>query len=114
MLTYPAFKPVKTTTHYNVHAAPSAKKVSVVGDFNYWNDKQHPLNVRWDDSGIWEGFIPEVKEEILDALLPLYYGKVVSYIKKTERMSNQQAEEVIEKECMIFEENKKYLVSKWQ
>ena len=42
--------------------APSAKKVSVVGDFNYWNDKQHELNVRWDGSGIWEGFIPEADE----------------------------------------------------
>ncbi len=44
--------------------APSAKKVSVVGDFNYWNDKQHELNVRWDGSGIWEGFIPDAKEGI--------------------------------------------------
>ncbi len=44
--------------------APSAKKVSVVGDFNYWNDKQHQLNVRWDGSGIWEGFIPDTKEGI--------------------------------------------------
>ena len=42
--------------------APSAKKVSVVGDFNYWNDKQHQLNVRWDESGIWEGFIPNIHE----------------------------------------------------
>ena len=38
--------------------APSASSVSVIGDFNYWNDKQHQLNVRWDESGIWEGFIP--------------------------------------------------------
>jgi len=42
--------------------APSARSVSVVGDFNYWNDKQHKLNVRWDESGIWEGFIPNVPE----------------------------------------------------
>ncbi len=41
--------------------APSAKSVSVIGDFNFWNDKQHKLNVRWDSSGIWEGFIPGVK-----------------------------------------------------
>ncbi len=38
--------------------APSANKVSVVGDFNYWTDGEHELNVRWDSSGIWEGFIP--------------------------------------------------------
>jgi 1,4-alpha-glucan branching enzyme len=40
--------------------APSAKQVSVIGDFNYWIEGEHLLNVRWDESGIWEGFIPEV------------------------------------------------------
>ncbi|WP_335975249.1 1,4-alpha-glucan branching protein GlgB [Gaetbulibacter jejuensis] len=40
--------------------APSAKAVSVIGDFNFWEDEQHQLNVRWDSSGIWEGFIPNV------------------------------------------------------
>lgn len=38
--------------------APSAKSVSVIGNFNFWVEGQHPLNVRWDSSGIWEGFIP--------------------------------------------------------
>ena len=41
--------------------APAASKVSVIGDFNFWKDGEHVLNVRWDASGIWEGFIPEVK-----------------------------------------------------
>ncbi|WP_298504690.1 1,4-alpha-glucan branching protein GlgB [uncultured Maribacter sp.] len=40
--------------------APSAKEVSVVGDFNFWNAEEHKLNVRWDGSGIWEGFIPKI------------------------------------------------------
>ncbi|SDB42092.1 1,4-alpha-glucan branching enzyme [Flavobacteriaceae bacterium MAR_2010_188] len=40
--------------------APSAKHVSVVGDFNYWIEGDHKLNVRWDESGVWEGFIPGV------------------------------------------------------
>ncbi|MFX0557665.1 1,4-alpha-glucan branching protein GlgB [Maribacter sp. CXY002] len=40
--------------------APSAKAVSVIGDFNHWNENEHNLNVRWDSSGIWEGFIPNV------------------------------------------------------
>ncbi|WP_445747113.1 1,4-alpha-glucan branching protein GlgB [Polaribacter sp.] len=40
--------------------APSAKMVSVVGDFNFWLEGEHQLNVRWDGSGIWEGFIPGV------------------------------------------------------
>ena len=38
--------------------APTAKSISVVGDFNGWQDKEHQLNVRWDESGIWEGFVP--------------------------------------------------------
>ena len=38
--------------------APNAKKVSVVGNFNNWNHREHILFPRWDESGIWEGFIP--------------------------------------------------------
>lgn len=44
--------------------APSAKEVNVIGDFNYWNDGEHKLNVRWDSSGIWEGFIPHVAKGV--------------------------------------------------
>ena len=40
--------------------APAAKAVSVVGDFNFWIQGEHPLAVRWDGSGIWEGFIPGI------------------------------------------------------
>lgn len=40
--------------------APSAKAVSVIGDFNFWTEGEHQLQVRWDKSGIWEGFIPNV------------------------------------------------------
>ena len=40
--------------------APAALQVQVIGDFNYWNGYEHNLNVRWDGSGIWEGFIPGV------------------------------------------------------
>lgn len=42
--------------------APAAKAVSVIGDFNYWIEGEHPLNIRWDSSGIWEGFIPNVQK----------------------------------------------------
>jgi 1,4-alpha-glucan branching enzyme len=40
--------------------APNAESVSVIGEFNKWNPKAHPLGVRWDGSGIFEGFIPGV------------------------------------------------------
>lgn len=46
-------------THFSVWA-PNAAKISVTGDFNGWNNESHQLAPRWDESGIWEGFIPGV------------------------------------------------------
>ena len=40
--------------------APNAQYVSVIGNFNGWHRGSQPLNARWDASGIWEGFIPNV------------------------------------------------------
>ncbi len=40
--------------------APDAQAVSVIGNFNGWNRHEHALNARWDESGIWEGFIPDL------------------------------------------------------
>jgi 1,4-alpha-glucan branching enzyme len=51
-------------THFAVWA-PNAEYVSVIGDFNGWNKESHPLSVRWDESGIWEGFIPNLGENTL-------------------------------------------------
>ncbi|CAD0006292.1 MULTISPECIES: 1,4-alpha-glucan branching protein GlgB [Flavobacterium] len=45
--------------------APTAQSVSVVGDFNYWTQGEHLLQVRWDSSGIWEGFIPNLDKGAL-------------------------------------------------
>ena len=45
--------------------APTAQSVAVVGDFNYWTGNEHQLQVRWDSSGIWEGFIPEITKGAL-------------------------------------------------
>ncbi len=42
--------------------APNARRVSVMGDFNNWNNRSHPLRAREDGSGIWEGFIPGVRK----------------------------------------------------
>lgn len=45
--------------------APNATKVSVIGEFNSWNPKSHQLKGREDESGIWEGFIPGIKQGAL-------------------------------------------------
>jgi 1,4-alpha-glucan branching enzyme len=46
-------------THFAVWA-PNAEAVSVVGDFNDWERGRHVLAPRWDQSGIWELFVPGV------------------------------------------------------
>lgn len=40
--------------------APNARQVFVTGDFNWWSHESHPLSVRWDGSGIFQGFIPGI------------------------------------------------------
>ena len=40
--------------------APNAKRVSVVGDFNDWDGRRHPMRL-WQDGGIWELFVPGLK-----------------------------------------------------
>ena len=50
---------------------------------------------------------------MVDSLLPLYFGKIFAFVKKTSRMSARQAEEAIEEDCMVFEMTKPYLVQRW-
>jgi hypothetical protein len=68
----------------------------------------------FDAAAAYRGMDKAERRNLLDSLLPLYLGKVLSFVKKTERMSVQQAEEYIENECMIFEENKPQLVKSWE
>jgi 1,4-alpha-glucan branching enzyme len=46
-------------TYFSVWA-PNATAVFVTGNFNDWNNEAHPLKVRLEASGIWEGFIPNI------------------------------------------------------
>ncbi len=51
--------------------APNARRVSVVGDFNFWDGRRHPMRFRR-ELGIWELFVPGAvngqlyKYEIID------------------------------------------------
>ncbi len=40
--------------------APNATSVSVKGNFNDWRNDEYELYPRWDKSGVWEGFIPNL------------------------------------------------------
>lgn len=44
--------------------APNAKRVSVVGQFNYWDGRRHVMR-QHNASGLWELFIPGVSDQTL-------------------------------------------------
>src|SRR5262249_542033 len=54
---------------------PNAKRVSVVGDFNFWDGRRHAMRVR--GNGFWEIFVPQAqagdhyKYEIIAADRPI-------------------------------------------
>ncbi len=61
----------KKGTHFAVWA-PNAEELTVIGDFNGWDKLSHHLKPRWDHSGIWEGWIPDLQN-----------GEIYKYAIKT-------------------------------
>lgn len=47
-------------THFAVWA-PNARRVSVIGDFNAWDGRRHPMRRRG-TTGVWETFVPSIGE----------------------------------------------------
>ncbi len=39
--------------------APQAQRVAVVGDWNFWDERRHPMRLRR-EAGVWELFLPSV------------------------------------------------------
>ncbi len=100
----------ETGTYFAVWA-PSAKSISVVGDFNYWIEGEHMLNVRWDGSGIWEGFIPNVgvgtlyKYKIFSQHNNYSVDKADPYAKKCELPPNTAS--------VVWEDDYSWKDSRW-
>ncbi len=44
--------------------APNAERVSVVGEFNNWDGRMYPMRLHG-STGVWEIFIPEIKQHAL-------------------------------------------------
>ncbi len=69
--------------------APNASRVSVVGDFNAWDGRRHPMRLRR-ECGVWELFLPGVasgaryKFELLDSAGQLLPQKADPYARQAE------------------------------
>ena len=69
--------------------APNAMRVSVVGDFNFWDGRRHPMRLRR-ECGVWEIFLPGVdagaryKFELLSREGQLLPQKVDPYARQAE------------------------------
>ena len=69
--------------------APNAARVSVVGDFNHWDGRRHPMRLRR-ECGVWEIFLPGVaagaryKFELLAGDGQLLPQKVDPYARQAE------------------------------
>ena len=59
--------------------------------------------------------LPEglARSDIIEALVPVYYAMTASFVRKTQNLDSQQAEEVITEQCREFEKLKPYLIECW-
>jgi hypothetical protein len=54
------------------------------------------------------------RDQMMDSLIPLYFGRTLSFVKRTKNMTIKQAEEAIEEDCLTFEMTKPYLLNRWK
>ncbi|GAG72838.1 unnamed protein product, partial [marine sediment metagenome] len=55
----------------------------------------------------------EVRGQLLESLIPIYFGRTASFVVETKDMPTYEAEEVIERLCDKFEKLKPYLLERW-
>ncbi len=53
------------------------------------------------------------REHLLKSMIPLYLGRVASFVKENQESSPKEVEEKIESLCSGFEEMKPYLIERW-
>jgi hypothetical protein len=54
------------------------------------------------------------REHLLKSMIPLYLGKVASFVRENQDSSSKEVEEKIESLCLTFEELKPYLIERWE
>jgi hypothetical protein len=46
-------------------------------------------------------------------MTPLYFARIAGFVTETKDMTNEEAEQVVEKQAEVFEESKGYLLQRW-
>ncbi len=54
------------------------------------------------------------REHLLKSMIPLYLGRVASFVKENYKSGAKEVEENIESLCRVFEEMKPYLIERWE
>jgi hypothetical protein len=53
------------------------------------------------------------RDHLLKSMIPLYLGRVASFVRENDESSAREVEEKIEHLCEVFEEMKPYLIERW-
>jgi hypothetical protein len=53
------------------------------------------------------------RQDLLEALIPFYHSRVLSYVNKTQNSQTREAEEYLENINRVFEKEKYYLLQRW-
>ncbi|GAB4178959.1 MAG: glycosyltransferase [Calditrichia bacterium] len=50
---------------------------------------------------------------LVQLMTPLYFARIASFVNETQDMSNDEAEQKVQEQAVLFEELKPYLIEKW-
>ena len=53
------------------------------------------------------------RNKLIDLVTPLYYARVASFVRESWEMSSEEADSLVEKQALEFEEAKGYLIKVW-
>jgi len=52
--------------------------------------------------------------EVVDSMIPLYFGRTASFVVQTKDMSSAEAEKIIDHLAQVYEKEKGYLIKRWE
>ncbi len=71
-----------------------------------WVKTVYDFAISWHKKG-------EERDKLLDSMLPVYFGKIASFVIETKDIPTYDAKDLIERQCQRFEALKPYLIERW-